>query len=379
MFFAVPAGLFLIPPLQDLTALFVVKGLQLIAIPVFLDGIFLTIPTGSFEVAETCSGVRFLIATVALGTLFAHLTYRSYWRQAAFVALSFVVPIIANGFRAFGIVWLAYISDNEIAVGVDHIVYGWIFFAFVTVVLLLIGMTFRDGTPEESVPDADAVRRSSARAVSRRRIGLTALIALLASAIGPAYAGHISARPISPVPGPLPVPAAAGGWQVTSAAHKNWSPIFPAAHAVLLRQYAKGSRRVDLFLAYYTTQRHGAELISSKNRISDGWARAAGGRHRVVVDGRTQPVDRMRLLYRGRDKRVVYRWYWIDGSVTASPYLAKLLQATGQLLAGDAPAATVIISAPYDELEGEADGAIEDFLKSVQPISPFLREFARRG
>jgi EpsI family protein len=136
---------------------------------------------------------------------------------------------------------------------------------------------------------------------------------------------------------------------------------------------------VDLFIAYYTTQRHGAELISSKNRISDSWARAAGGRHSVVVDGRTQPLDRMRLIYRGRDKRVVYRWYWIDGSVTASPYLAKLLQATGQLLAGDAPAATVIISAPYDELEGEADGAIEDFLQSVQPISPFLREFARRG
>ena len=379
MFFAVPAGLFLIAPLQDLTAYFVVKGLQIISIPVFLDGIFLTIPTGSFEVAETCSGVRFLIATVALGTLFAHLTYRSYWRQAAFIALSFIVPIIANGFRAFGIVWLAYISDNEIAVGVDHIVYGWIFFAFVTVVLLLIGMTFRDGAPLESAPDADAIRRSSTRAVSRRRIGLTASVALLASAIAPAYAGHISARPVPSAPGALPAPAAAGGWQVTSATRTNWSPVFPAAHAVLQRQYAKGSKRVDLFIAYYATQRHGAELISSKNRVSDTWARAAGGPHRAVVDGRTQAVDRMRLIYRGRDKRVVYRWYWIGGSVTASPYLAKVLQATGQLLAGDEPAATVIISAPYDELAREADDAIGDFLKSVQPISPFLREFARRG
>ena len=57
MAFAVPFGRFMIPPLQDLTAFFVVKWLRLIDVPVFLDGIFISIPTGNFEVAELAGGV----------------------------------------------------------------------------------------------------------------------------------------------------------------------------------------------------------------------------------------------------------------------------------------------------------------------------------
>ncbi|MEX2453637.1 MAG: exosortase A, partial [Rhodospirillaceae bacterium] len=139
LLFAVPFGEFLVPYLQDLTAVMVVAGLNWIGIPVFLDGIFLSIPSGNFLVAEACSGVRFLIATVALGALFANLSFRSLSRRLIIVLLSIAVPIVANGIRAFGIVWLAHISDHTIAVGVDHLIYGWIFFAIVTVLLLAIG------------------------------------------------------------------------------------------------------------------------------------------------------------------------------------------------------------------------------------------------
>ena len=49
LFFAVPAGDFLVPPLQDLTAKFVVRMLQLTQVPVFLDGIMISIPSGRSE------------------------------------------------------------------------------------------------------------------------------------------------------------------------------------------------------------------------------------------------------------------------------------------------------------------------------------------
>ena len=65
LFLAVPFGDFLIPPLQDFTAEFVVRALRLVDMPVYVDGWMIHIPSGSFHVAEACAGARFLISTVA--------------------------------------------------------------------------------------------------------------------------------------------------------------------------------------------------------------------------------------------------------------------------------------------------------------------------
>jgi exosortase A len=376
MLFAVPAGEFLIPVLQDITADFVVRGLQLIKVPVFLDGVFISIPTGNFEVAEACSGVRFLIATIALGTLFAHLTYQSPFRQAGFIVLSVIVPIVANGIRAFGIVLLAYLSNNEIAVGVDHIVYGWIFFAIITVVLLLIGMTFRDGDPETVVVQVDGTGGAGLPTNATKRIAIAGTVAVLLSAAGPAYASHIAARPQPLPPAALPVPVAGNGWQISKSSRVAWKPIFPAAHAQLLQSYRKGDSRVDLFVAYYTSQRQGAELISNRNLLTNHLllSRAASGTKNIVIEGTPTNVYWARYLGRGQSNRVAYRWYWVGDQITANHYYAKVLQAMSQLTGGEEASAALVISAPYDEAWGEAEETLEDFVQSVKPITPLLRQ-----
>ena len=186
--FAVPFGNFMISPLQDLTAVFVVKALRVFGIPVYLEGIFLAIPTARFEVAEACAGVRFLIATIALGALFGFLTFRSYLRFSAFMVLSFIVPIVANWFRALGIVLIAHLTNSEYAVGADHIIYGWVFFSFVTIVLLSIGMMMREKTASEETPGPTG---SVVSAGVRRTPGFIAgvtVVALLAASAAPAPA-----------------------------------------------------------------------------------------------------------------------------------------------------------------------------------------------
>ncbi|MEO0975599.1 MAG: exosortase A, partial [Pseudomonadota bacterium] len=131
LFFAVPFGEFAIPHLMEFTAWFTVAAIELTGIPVYRDGYFLTIPKGDFEIAKACSGIRYLIASFSLGTLYAYLTYNSLSRRVAFVVFSLALPIFANGLRAYGIVMLAHLSDMRIAVGVDHIIYGWLFFGVV--------------------------------------------------------------------------------------------------------------------------------------------------------------------------------------------------------------------------------------------------------
>lgn len=80
LFFAVPMGEFLIQPLMGVTADFTVALLQASGIPVYREGTFFSIPSGDWSVVEGCSGLRYLIASVTLGTLYAYLTYRS-WRR----------------------------------------------------------------------------------------------------------------------------------------------------------------------------------------------------------------------------------------------------------------------------------------------------------
>ncbi|MEM9056763.1 MAG: exosortase A, partial [Pseudomonadota bacterium] len=157
LLFAVPFGEGLIPHLMEFTAAFTVGALQLIGIPVLRDGLYFSVPSGDFEVAKACSGIRYLIASIALGVLFAYLTYRSNRRRLAFVAAAAVVPIVANGLRALGIVLLAHYSDRRLAVGVDHLIYGWLFFGIVMFALFWVGSLFReDDEPAPAAGDAAA-------------------------------------------------------------------------------------------------------------------------------------------------------------------------------------------------------------------------------
>ena len=166
LFFLVPFGAFLVPLLQTFTAAFTVQGLQLLGIPVFADGYIIQIPDGTFEVAEACAGLRFLIASIVFGCFFATVVYRSRWRRTVFIALSIVLPIVANGFRALGLVLLGHIMGDAASAMADHILYGWLFFTIVTLVLIAIGISFREDI-RPSPPRTDAGGRAGAAVATR--------------------------------------------------------------------------------------------------------------------------------------------------------------------------------------------------------------------
>ena len=150
----VPVGEALIPPLMDWTADFTVTALRLSGIPVYREGTFFTIPSGQWSVVEGCSGLRYLIASITVGALFAYLSYQKLWKRLLFVALSVIVPIIANGMRAYMIVMIAHLSDMKLALGIDHLIYGWLFFGLVMLLLFWIGSFWRDPEPAISAQSA---------------------------------------------------------------------------------------------------------------------------------------------------------------------------------------------------------------------------------
>jgi exosortase A len=179
LFFLVPFGAFVTPQLQDFTAAFVAHGLDALQIPSRVTAYKIEIPEGQFYVAEACAGLRFLIASVAFGVLYAVTMFRTPGRRAAFIAASVVVPIVANGFRALGIVLLGHVLGSAQAAETDHILYGWIFFSIVILLLALAGMPFRQDPAPAPKPLA-----SPSAGVRSRAFG-AALPVLALAAAGP--------------------------------------------------------------------------------------------------------------------------------------------------------------------------------------------------
>jgi exosortase A len=142
--FLVPFGGFVTGPLQNFTTSFTGVGLDILGIPNDIDAYLIRIPEGAFYVAQACAGLRFLIASLAFGALYGLLMYRSNVKRGLFLLMSLVVPVVANGFRALGIVALGHYVGSAEAVATDHVLYGWVFFSIVIVIEILVGLPFRD-------------------------------------------------------------------------------------------------------------------------------------------------------------------------------------------------------------------------------------------
>jgi exosortase A len=183
LFLAVPMGEGLIPPLMDFTADFTVGMVQLTGIPVYREGTFFQLPTGNWSVIEACSGVRYLIASITLGTLYAYLTYTSYLKRTLFIIASIIVPIIANGLRAYMIVMIAHLSDMKLALGVDHLIYGWVWFGIVIFIMFFIGSYWRD-SEEENKP----LPVQTATSIDKRKLQTSAVGVVLLTLAWPAMA-----------------------------------------------------------------------------------------------------------------------------------------------------------------------------------------------
>jgi exosortase A len=384
LFFAVPFGDFMLHPMMDWTADFTIAALQATGIPVYREGLHFVIPSGSWSVVEACSGVRYLIASFMVGALFAYLNYQSNTRRAVFMIVSIVVPIVANWLRAYGIVMLGHLSGNKLAVGVDHLIYGWVFFGVVIGIMFVIGARW-------SEPDAPRAERSGSAQAATAVPGLqgvlvgTAVVALALIAVPRAVITtlqHLEKNRAEPV---LALPADWGPrWAsaplvepspTTPPSFESYRPQFMQPTASARRGYQGAQGRVGVYIVYYRDQGGERELVSSINHFArDGaellWNQVSLGRARVDAGGVPVPWVTAQLHHRITNARsdgalTAWRAYWVNGRWLAGDAEAKLNNAWSRLTGhGDDSAAVVLW----------ADGATES--ERAARLEAFVRDNA---
>ncbi|MDD5297577.1 MAG: exosortase A [Rhodocyclaceae bacterium] len=381
LFFAVPMGEFLLPTLMSSTADFTVSALRLTGIPVFREGQHLVIPSGHWSVVEACSGIRYLIASVMVGTLYAYLSYRSLVRRLVFVAVSAVVPLVANWMRAYLIVMLGHLSDNRLATGVDHIIYGWLFFGIVMALMFWVGSLWHED-PRDAVDPPHRGLSVPVPAGGALRMG-GALVALFVVATVPVlWQQAIQGQALRSGPTRVAPLAQVPGWTSSENWATSWKPRFQLASDEVFRTYRRGGQEVGLYLGYYENQNSERKLVSSENVLvataDKVWSRVSRGESTVpYVDGPLK-VSTGDLLNMGVDERLLaWQWYWIGGHLTSSEVMGKAYVALMRLLGKGDDAAAVIVYARQGK-PGEAEMALSSFVKDAGPAIEQALEMTRK-
>ncbi len=340
MFFLLPIGEEAVPMLQTLTAKMSMVLLGWTNIPAHIDGIFITTPTGYFKVAEACSGVQFLVAMVAYGALVANLCFKSNGRRAAFMALCVAVPILANGIRAFGTIYIAHLTSIQFAAGFDHVFYGWIFFGIVIALVMAIGWRYFDKS-------ADAPAFDPAKLTSGANRGLpvmTVIGAMLAIVVAPVLWSNVIAARATPVPAHIALPDVPGWKVIRYAPLYPWMPQFTGASSSAIARYSNlNGDTADLYIALYDRQSEGRELIGFGQGAVDPdskWAWTAD---------LTAPSNAKaeRITAPGPVARDVVSFYRAGGVTSGSAGQIKLATLKTRLLGGNQQAAAILVSTEH--------------------------------
>lgn len=358
LFFMVPFGEFLFPTMMDWTAQFIIWAVRASGVPVYAEGYNLIIPSGRWQVVEGCSGVRYLMASIVVGSLYAYLNYRSTRKRLIFVAASIVVPILANWLRAYGIVMLGHLSSNKLAAGADHLIYGWVFFGIIIMALFWIGARWQED--EEHAPTAAPVSAAGGAAAAAPARWAVLAAALAAVGLWGPLLGHLDRQGEH---GPVHFAGLVGaaGWQaVDPSLLPPWSPSYSGMRGEHRTAWQQGERPVGLYIGYYRDQKPGQELISSENRVliskDPVWKRTAAGAPAVRLGAEPQQWGALEMA--GEPGRMmVWNAYWIGGRWTTSDHLAKIHLALAKLAGEGDDSAAVMIYTPYREDERDAAAA----------------------
>ncbi len=359
LFFAIPFGKDILPTLMDWTADVTVIALRASGVPVLQQDRFFVIPSGSWSVVEACSGIRYLLTSFFVGSIFAYITYTRWYKRLIFVLFMLFLSLLANWLRAYVIVMAAHLSSNQWGLGMSHLAFGWIIFAFAVVVSFAIGARWHD--PEIHIEKTPAGAAAPA--------SITASVALLTMALVLGWsqgAHYLLNLPPRPVP-TLDLSSSLQGLEKVSPTLAMVAPHLAGASAIHDATYRFEGGEIALTVAYYRNQRQGAKLVSVTNLIepTHTWTWHRSGRMASMGDG----IPEMRVEYysRAQANAVVATVYWIGGRTTTSDVVSKIYQAINLLMGKGDDGAMVVISATSLGNSVASKALVEAFIRDRLP------------
>lgn len=363
--------------------------IELAGIPVFLEGNVIDLGVYKLQVAEACSGLRYLFPILSFSYLFAILYRGPFWHKVVLLLMAAPLTVLMNSIRIGIIGMLVNKYGIEQAEGFLHFFEGWVIFGaciavlFVTAVLLQQLTTSPLSLAETIDMDFDGFGRQAKRILAiPTHAGLVAS-ALLTAAISVAFVSI-------PAPDRVRVnresfgffPREIGTWTGTpETLDADIERVLAATDYVNATYSSQGEAAyVNMFVAYYDKQTEGSGIHSPEVCLPvGGWEIGSLQSYAVEIPDTvygTFAVNRA-VIQSGLVKQLVYYWFEQRGTRMTNDYAAKVSVIVDSLTRGRSDGALVRYVTPIlqGETEADADARMQRFMAvSLRELPRYVPE-----
>ncbi len=356
--------------------------MRMFGISVYLEGNIIDLGVYRLEVAEACSGLRYLFPLLTLGFIMACMFRAARWQRIALFASAVPIAILMNALRVGVIGVMVEHWGPGMAEGFVHEFQGWIMFMLSAAIMVLevplLARLGRDKTHwRDLLSGGDAPSRVPAttapveRSVPAPFVAAASLL-LLILACGLLLPTRAEARPTRTEFAEFPTRL--GEWSGRRSGLEQMYLDALKLDDYLLADFATpaGTAPVNLYSAWYDSQRQGESAHSPKSCIpGGGWnivsitpVTIAGGRG----GGQTLTVNRV-LIELGERRQIVYYWFQQRGRVVTNEYLLKWYILADAFMRNRTDGALVRLSTPVVmDRDSEADTRLQEFARVLAPV-----------
>ena len=308
--------------------------IHLMGISVFLQGNVIDLGAYKLEVAQACSGLRYLFPLITIGALLAYVYHGAWWKRLLIAGSSLPLTVLMNGLRIGMVGLMVDRWGPSLAEGAVHDFQGWA--TFMVTIALMVGLLMllhRLGGERRSWRETFGLYSSpvmspptSFTVTPVPRPFVASVVAIFAIA-GIGQWGH---NPVETPPvraSLLSFPDRIGEWVGHRTGIDEASlDVLQLTDYVLSNYEAPGGEVVSVYVAYYDSQRTGQSVHSPRSCLpGGGWVMrdfkqvAVPG---VVVNGQPLTVNRT-VIELGQQRQLVYYWFQQRGRVITSEFAVK--------------------------------------------------------
>ncbi len=358
-------------------------------VAVYLEGNVIDLGVYKLQVAEACSGLRYLFPILSFSYLFSILYRGPLWHKLVLLISAAPLTVLMNSFRIGMIGILVDRYGIEQAEGFLHFFEGWVVFLICVGLLFLMAIGLQRLTPEpkplaEAIDlDFDGFGGILARILAIRPTRFLALAALVTALAAAAWTFAPTTASVEPRRETLTLyPTEVGDWQGTA------QRLDPEIEEVLAADdyasviYRKAGEKdvVAFFSAYYRKQTEGQGIHSPEVCLpTGGWE--VFNLHAIPVDMTAAGYGRFMVnravIQKGTARQLVYYWFEGRGARETNDFRAKMSVLYDSLTKGRTDGALVRYLTPIgpDESEAEAEARLVrlmgESLKTLPKYVPF--------
>lgn len=351
--------------------------LDAVGVPVFLAGNIIDLGVYKLQVAEACSGLRYLFPLTAFAFLCAWLMRAPLWMRGLVLLSAVPLTIVFNSARIAMTGILIQHGNVALAEGFMHLFEGWVVFLLALLVLfaemwVLCRLAGSRVGPFD-VLDFDRIAGPPAMPTpappARPGVPLIVMTGLLALTVAADAAWQDRAQHLPPRPGLATFPLVLGDWLGKPARLDAETEQVLGATDYLLADYADGSGKdVNLWIAYYDNQVDRAAIHSPKECLPGaGWEYV----EITTVDSPNDPAVaepfalNRGVIAKGNERMLIYYWNEMRGRQLTNDLTLKLYNLYDSIVLGRSDGALVRLITPLAEGETAADGDAR--------LAPFFR------